>query len=178
MDPIALLHKYLDISPGLFDIVYRHSRDVADLALEMAARHPELGADLFFLEEAALLHDIGVVKTKASPICCFGEEPYIRHGILGAEILRAEGLPRHALVCERHTGTGLSKADIEARQLPLPSRDFLPQTIEEQLICFADKFYSKTHLEHRRSTAEARQKLEKFGPETLARFDAWCKSFL
>ena len=65
--------------------------------------------------------------------------------------MRAEGYPRHARVCERHTGTGITLAMIEERGLPLPHRDFMPETLEEQLICYADKFYSKTKLDKEKS---------------------------
>jgi uncharacterized protein len=97
---------------------------------------------------------------------------------LGADLLREEGYGRHALVCERHTGAGISLRDIVDKELPLPHRDMLPVSIEEQLICFADKFFSKTELSKERSVAEARHKLERFGTEGLERFDFWCKSFL
>lgn len=176
--PIQLLHDYSDASAGLFPILYKHSRQVADKALDMADRHPEWNMDRNFIEEAALLHDIGVSQTKAPTICCYGTYPYICHGYLGADILRAEGLKRHALVCERHTGTGLSIEEIEKQQLPLPHRDMRPQTLEEQLICFADKFFSKTSLEKERTVEEARQKLVRFGEEQMARFDKWCRMFL
>ena len=178
MNATELLHKYIDPNRQLFDIVYVHSRAVADLALELCDRHPELPVDRAFLEEAALLHDIGVVACDAPVIACHGQSPYICHGCLGAEMLRREGLERHALVCERHTGTGLTLQQIEAQNLPLPHRDMSPQSLEEQLVCFADKFYSKTHLDQRRSPEQARAKLEKFGAESLLRFDKWCESFL
>ena len=60
-------------------------------------------------------------------------------------LVRSEGYPRHALVCERHTGAGLALEDIIAQNLPVPHRDMLPVSMEEQVVCFADKFYSKTH---------------------------------
>lgn len=151
---------------------------MADKALEIARRHPELGADEAFIEEAAMLHDIGIVGVDAPAIACSGTEPYIRHGILGAEILRQEGMERHALVCERHTGTGLTLQQIVDQQLPLPHRDMQPQSIEEQIICFADKFFSKTRLDTEKSVEQARRSLEKFGAEGLVKFDAWCERFL
>ena len=92
--------------------------------------------------------------------------------------MRAEGLPRHALVCERHTGAGLSLAQIIAQNLPVPHRDMLPVSLEEQLICFSDKFFSKTHLEDERSVEKARKSLEKYGEDGVRRFDNWCKVFL
>ena len=95
------------------------------------------------------------------------------HGRIGAEILRGEGYPRHARVCERHTGAGLTVKDIIEQQLPLPHQDFLPETIEEKLICYADKFYSKTHPEREKTYEQAEQSLAKFGSEGVERFRKW-----
>jgi uncharacterized protein len=134
--------------------------------------------DAQFIEEAALLHDIGIVSVNAPRIECYGTEAYIRHGVLGAEMLRAEGLELHARVCERHTGTGLTMEQIVQQELPLPHQDLQPQSIEEQIICFADKFFSKTRLDEEKSVEQARRSLEKFGEEGLAKFDAWCERFL
>ena len=159
-------------------ILLAHSRAVADKALEIARRHPELGVDEQFMEEAALLHDIGIVGVDAPGIACYGTEPYIRHGVIGAGMLRYEGLERHARVCERHTGTGLTLEQIVAQGLPLPHQDLQPQTIEEQIICFADKFFSKTRLDTEKSVEQVRRSLEKFGADGLLKFDAWCEQFL
>ena len=126
-----LIHKYCEGNEAQEELLLRHSGDVARRALQIAKAHPELKADETFLWEAAMLHDIGCVRTKAPSIHCFGTEPYICHGILGAEILRNEGLPRHARVAERHTGTGLTASEIAHQNLPLPHRDFTPETIEE-----------------------------------------------
>jgi uncharacterized protein len=87
-------------------------------------------------------------------------------------------MERHALVCERHTGTGLTLQQIVAQELPLPHRDMQPVSIEEQIICFADKFFSKTKLEREKTVEQARRSLEKFGAEGLVKFDAWCERFL
>lgn len=124
-----------------------------------------------------MLHDIGIVRCDAPSIGCFGEEPYIRHGIMGAEMLRSEGFPRHARVCERHTGAGLSKEEIESQSLPLPRRDFIPQTIEEEIICYADKFFSKTKLDREKTFEEAKRSIAKFGEAGLRRFLAWSAKF-
>lgn len=158
-------------------LLLRHSRDVADRALAIARRHPELCLDLTFIEEAAMLHDIGIIYTDAPGIHCFGREPYICHGHLGAELLRAEGLPRHARVAERHTGTGLTREMIEREGLPLPKQDFLPETLEEKLICYADKFYSKSHPERVRSIADTEKSIARFGEESLDRFKQWEQIF-
>ena len=36
------------------------------------------------------------------------------------KMLDSEGLPQHALVCERHIGVGLTMEDIRLQKLPLP----------------------------------------------------------
>lgn len=173
----SLIDKYYSDNGPLRQILLTHSQSVADMALSVARKHPELGADEGFLYEAAMLHDIGVFLTDAPGIQCFGHEPYIRHGLLGAELLRQEGLPRHARVAERHTGTGLTRTAILAQHLPLPPEDFSPQTIEEQIICYADKFFSKSHLERVRTPEQVLKSLEKFGPESVSRMEEWLRRF-
>ena len=178
MNPLALIDKYYPKKNELRNILLNHSHSVADKALDLAARHPELHLDLTFLEEAAMLHDIGIYLTDADGIYCFGRYPYICHGYLGAELVRNEGFPRHALVCERHTGAGLSIEDILRQDLPVPHRDMLPVSIEEQLICFADKFFSKTKLNQEKSIEKARKNVARYGGEGAMRFDRWCELFL
>lgn len=124
-----------------------------------------------------MLHDIGIFKCDAAGIQCFGTEPYICHGRIGAELLRSEGFPRHARVCERHTGAGITKAQIIAQNLPLPQQDFLPETMEEKVICYADKFFSKTHLDREKTIEQAEKSLSKFGDEGVLRFLEWEKCF-
>ena len=157
MDALAIINKYYPEDNELKHILLTHSRSVADKALWIAGKHPELNLDKQFLEEAAMLHDIGIFRCNAPDIDCHGDAEYICHGYLGAELMRAEGFPRHARVCERHTGTGITLAMIEERGLPLPHRDFMPETLEEQLICYADKFYSKTKLDKEKSVEKVKQ---------------------
>jgi len=178
MDPYSLITKYYPIDSELYKILTTHSCNVADKALDIARIHPEMNLDYGFIAEASMLHDIGIYLCNAPDIGCYGEAPYICHGYLGADILRREGLPRHALVCERHTGTGITRRMIEEQNLPLPCRDLIPISVEEQLICFADKFFSKTELHKEKSVARVRNGLSKYGTDTVERFDAWCKLFL
>lgn len=178
MNPLDLINKYYPEENALRNILLTHSRQVAEKAVSIGKNHPELGLDTTFLYEASMLHDIGIFLTNAPGIHCYGTEPYICHGTLGAKLVREAGFPQHALVCERHTGAGLSLAEIERQQLPVPHRDLLPVTLEEQVVCFADKFFSKTHLDHEKTVEEARRSLQKFGEEGLLRFDKWCKDFL
>ena len=166
------------MSQGNESLWMLHSRLVADKALKIVAAHPELGADAAFVEEAAMLHDIGIFLTDADAIHCFGKYHYLCHGYLGADLLRKEGLPRHALVAERHTGTGLTLKQILERDLPVPHRDMVPVSVEEKIICFADKFYSKTRPQEEKTVEQAENSLVKFGPEGVDIFRDWCRLFL
>jgi uncharacterized protein len=178
MDALAIINKYYPEDNELKHILLTHSRSVADKALWIADRHPELELDRQFLEEAALLHDIGVFLTDAPGIHCHGTHPYICHGYLGSELMQKEGYPRHALVCERHTGAGMSLQSILDQQLPVPHRDMLPVSLEEQVVCFADKFFSKTHLDREKSPEKVLKSISRFGEEGVLRFNDWCKRFL
>ena len=178
MNPIELIDAYYPEDNERKHILLVHSRLVAEKALRIADGHPELNLDKDFLYEAGMLQDIGIFLTDAPGIFCFGDQPYICHGYLGADLMRREGYPRHALVCERHTGAGLSLDDIIAQNLPVPHRDMLPVSMEEQVICFADKFYSKTHLEREKTVEKARKSISNFGNVGLERFDHWCEQFL
>jgi uncharacterized protein len=110
---------------------------------------------------------------------CFGEYPYLCHGYLGCDLLVAEGYPDHALVCERHTGVGITAQEIFAHKLPLPLRDFVPVSVEEQIICFADKFFSKSgDLFEEKSLASVRKSIKKYGDKNILRFNEWCEIFL
>ena len=131
MNALAIINKYYSEENELKHILLTHSRSVAGKALQIAVKHPELHLDTGFLEEAALLHDIGIFMTDASGIQCFGTHPYICHGYLGSELLMNEGYPRHALVCERHTGAGMSLQSIIEQDLPIPHRDMVPVSMEE-----------------------------------------------
>jgi len=179
MDPLTIIKKYFEPGSGAFEILIEHSSLVMARALAVAENVRHLSPDLAFIREAAMLHDIGIVFVHAPEIGCHGDRPYLCHGYLGRELLEKEGYPLHALVCERHIGTGISIHDIEALNLPLPLRDMRPQTIEENLVCYADKFYSKRigRLRHEKSRDEARGEVEKFGPEKLRAFDAMHQLF-
>lgn len=178
MNPLEIIQTYYHPESWAYEILITHSRSVADKAVALAEAHPEMKPDIPFIREAAMLHDIGIFLCHAPEIDCHGEAPYICHGYLGADLLRKKGYPRHALVCERHTGTGLSPQLIRQRNLPVPLREMRPQSIEEQLICFADKFFSKTKLDREKPIEKIRKGLVAYGDDDVARFDAWCKLFL
>ncbi len=178
MDPNEIIDKYYKKGTKLYDIYMSHVSDVARKALSVAAKHPELAIDVKFLEEAAMLHDIGIFRTKAPRIACEGDMPYICHGYLGREILTRCGYPKHGKVCERHTGTGITLESILQRKLPIPHRDMQPRSLEEKLICFADKFYSKSQLGKEKSLKKIRESLRQHDWHQVKIFDEWCEYFL
>jgi len=181
MDPEDILKRYYNPESRAFYIIIQHSIKVREKALEIARRVKHLHPDPSFIREAAMLHDIGIFLTRAPQIgCCYGNSPYICHGYLGREILEKEGLSEYALICERHVGVGITVRDIEEKSLPLPKRDMVPITIEEQIICFADKFFSKVSdsLLKERNLESVRERIARFGVEKLKRFDSWVEIFI
>jgi uncharacterized protein len=140
---ISLIKKYYPEGGLAFNYLYEHSTAVASFAIRIAEQNPQINADIGFIHSSALLHDIGIFMTDASKFGCFGDYPYLAHGYLGRELLEKEGFPKHALVCERHVGVGISLEDIIKNNLPLPRRDMLPLSTEEEIVCYADKFFTK-----------------------------------
>ncbi len=179
MNPLELIQKYYEPKSLAYRILVEHSQRVAEKAMRIADRLGTDGIDVRFLEEAALLHDIGILYVNEPQIGCHGDRPYVCHGYLGRELLEKEGLPRHAIVCETHVGVGITREEIQRHGLPLPARDMLPQTLEETIIAFADKFYTKhpDHLDEEKTPDEIRRRLAKYGPEKVAVFNQWLEMF-
>ena len=181
IDCLSIIQRYYTPGNDDYRVLVLHSRQVADLAVKLGQRLIDKGqpVDLEFVEEAAMLHDIGMCRTDAPGIHCYGTEPYIRHGILGRQMLDAIGLFRHGRVCERHTGAGITAAEIIDQHLPIdPPRDLLPESVEEKLVCYADKFFSKSRLDEPPKTLErVRKSLAKFGDDSVVRFDEMATLF-
>lgn len=173
---MRIINKFYPPGSLSHRVLVRHSEDVARKALEIALKASHLAPDTDFIYEAAMLHDIGIFLTGAAKIGCRGKRPYICHGYLGRKLLEGEGLPRHALVAERHVGVGITVKDIVSQRLPLPRRDMTPQAVEEIIICFADKFFQKG-AGKTRSVEEVRKSVGRHGAEKLERFDAWLRMF-
>ena len=179
MNPIELLQRHYDTNSKAFKILVEHGRQVAEKARDAAENVSELKPDLKFIETAAMLHDIGIFLTDTPQFGCFGKHPYICHGILGSELLKQKGHSRLALVCERHVGAGISIEDIRRHSLPLPERDMVPISIEEQIICYADKFFSKNGNGRpaEKSIPEIIDNLYRYGPDKAKRFESWAEMF-
>lgn len=180
---IKLIEKYYLPHTKAYHILRCHSEQVANKAVAIATRHNQQNnsklIDIDFITEAALLHDIGIFAVDAPSLGCFGQQPYLRHGLIGAQLLNDEGMPRHARVCECHIGVGLTAEEIATKGLPLPHRDYLPLTIEEQIITYADLFFSKnpSKLTQEKSSTRVRQTVTYYGEEKGLIFDRWHTQF-
>ena len=174
-----IIYSYYPKDSIAFKYYYTHCIKVTELALKIIDynHHLNIRKDLVIL--GSMLHDIGIIKTDAPEIGCFGDKPYIAHTYLGREMLEQEGLLEVALMCERHIGVGLTRQDIIAANFPLPLRDMVPVTLEEKLVCYADKFYSKSekHLTIPRTPDKIRKKIIKYGTDKLQKFEEFIDLF-
>jgi uncharacterized protein len=121
---IEILRKH-NCSPRVIE----HCQAVAALALQIAkqleAKNYQVNMQL--IEAGALLHDLGRSKTHK-----------VDHSIIGAEIAQEEGLPEEIiLIIKRHVGAGITPE--EAQWLGWPKDNYIPQTLEEKIVCYADK---------------------------------------
>lgn len=200
MNYLDIIHHFYPEDTPLRRLLLLHSECVRNKALQISQllstplNSPQLqktDLNLDLIIAGSMLHDIGICATHAPGILCEGTEPYICHGTIGARMLRqlvAEGsflaedaamLEACARICERHTGAGLTRQDILSQGLPIePAVDLLPETLEEQLVCLADKFFSKSGDPRKEKSLEhVRRSMMKFGADSLARFDALCSTF-
>ena len=178
MNALEILYHFYPEDTPLRRLLLKHSEQVRDKALEILACSG-LQLDAQLVADGAMLHDIGICRCHAPSILCVGTENYIAHGVIGAAMLRSydAALEPYARICERHTGSGLSKQEILAQKLPLPPQDFFPETLPEKLICLADKFFSKSGDMTEKPFDKVRQSMAKFGDDTIQRFDDLCRLF-
>jgi len=117
------------LKSGCSKRVIRHCETVEKLALKIAeaCQRKGLNVNVQLVQIGALLHDIGRSKTHE-----------VDHIVAGAEIAKTLGLP-NPIICiiERHIGGGIPKE--EAENLGLPPKDYIPQTLEEKIVSYADK---------------------------------------
>jgi uncharacterized protein len=109
--------------------VIEHCKSVSKFAVRIAKAFHKKGfdVDVHLVEVSGLLHDIGRSKTHT-----------VDHGVVGGDVARSFDLPSSVVrIIERHVGGGVPKD--EAKQLGWPAKDYLPQTLEEKIVCYADK---------------------------------------
>jgi len=175
-----IIQKYIPPYSVTYSIYITHVTLVTAKALEIARRLKLTKEQQQFIEEACMLHDIGIIKVDAPEIGCTGELPYIQHIVEGRKILEAEGLPLHAKIAENHIGVGgLSKREIVEGKISLPQRDMLCESIEEKIISYADLFYSKNpkRLFIEKPLKQVQAKVKKYGKRQEKLFKEWHKLF-
>jgi uncharacterized protein len=172
---IGALHREHAPTPEALDLVYGHCLVVCEIAEQLLARVGDADGDL--VRAGALLHDVGVYRLYDGA----GEidhANYIRHGVLGHELLAAEGLPeRICRFASHHTGVGLSRDDVIRQGLPLPVADYMAETREEMLVMYADKFHTKKTPSAFLTAEQYAASVARFGPGKVAAFEALREQF-
>jgi len=183
-DEIRALHERHAPTPEAFDFVYRHSVIVWRVALQLLTRDDRepggvpdgatdglAGIDRDLVRAGCLLHDVGVYRLydDAGRLDHAG---YIRHGVLGHELLAEAGYPQE--ICRfasRHTGVGITRDDVIRQELPLPPADYVAETPEEVLVMYADNFHTKATPPSFLTAGTYASYLRRFGPDKVAAFE-------
>ncbi|MET9730344.1 HD domain-containing protein [Streptomyces sp. NPDC006458] len=170
-EDIRALHEKYAPTQEAFDLVYTHCEIVWSVAQNLIdGAGPQVDVDL--VRTGCLLHDIGVYHLYDAQ-GHLDHKNYVRHGVLGHEILSKENLPeRVCRFCSCHTGVGLTRADILTQGLPLPPRDYLADSMEERLVMYADKFHSKTSPPRFWTASTYARHIGRFGSAKVEAFDA------
>lgn len=166
---IRALHERHAPTPAALDAVYTHCRIVCDIAEQLHARSGT-DADVGLVRAGALLHDVGVYRLY-DDAGRLDHARYIWHGLLGHELLLAEGLPEALCrFASHHTGVGITREEVLRQELPLPPADYLAETPEELLVMYADKFHTKTAPPAFLTPAAYAAYVRRFGAEQTAAF--------
>src|ERR1700744_1094724 len=169
-EKILALHERHAPTREALDLVYTHWVSVCGIAEQLHARS-SLDVDIALVRAGCLLHDVGVYRL-------YDGAHYIRHGVLGDELLREQGLPE--VICRfasHHTGVGLSRDDVLRQELPLPPCDYLAETPEERLVMYADKFHSKTTPPVLLTARAYAARVRRFGEDKVAAFESMRATF-
>ncbi|MFE1193081.1 HD domain-containing protein [Streptomyces olivaceoviridis] len=171
-DEIRALHEKYAPTAEAFALVHTHCEIVWSIARRLlsAPRLRHLDADL--VRAGCLLHDIGVYRLYDAD-GRLDHARYIRHGLLGHEILEQEGFPEPLRrFCSHHTGVGLTRHDVLSQGLPLPPADYLAVTEEERLVMYADKFHTKSRPSAFLTADEYAAHVRRFGEDKVTAFQA------
>ncbi|MEY9484950.1 uncharacterized protein RKD26_000744 [Streptomyces calvus] len=170
-EEIRALHEKYAPTAEAFALVHTHCEIVWSVAEQLISAS-RLDVDAELVRAGCLLHDIGVYRL-------YGDDGrldhgnYVRHGLLGHEILEREGFPEPLRrFCSHHTGVGITRQDVLAQGLPLPPADYLAVTDEERLVMYADKFHTKSRPSVFLSPDEYAAHVRRFGEEKVTAFGA------
>ncbi len=117
------------VKAGCSPDVVAHCIAVSNIALSVAER-VTAPVDRELVRQGGLFHDIGRSRTHG-----------IGHAIAGVEIAKSLGFSDGLLdIIERHIGAGITAS--EAVRLGLPEKNYLPLTVEEKIVSYADNLVS------------------------------------
>ncbi len=117
------------IKAGCSPDVVAHCIAVSTVALSLADR-VKVPVDRELVRQGGLVHDIGRARTHG-----------IDHGVAGVELAKTLGFSEECIrIIERHIGAGITAS--EAGRLGLPMKAYLPMTIEEKIVSYADNLVS------------------------------------
>ncbi len=178
-DYLKIIHKYIAPDSKTYPFFMIHSMAVTKKALEIGRNLKLNENSLRFIEEASMLHDIGIIRVDDPDMDCKGDKPYLCHMLEGEKILKKEGLPKHARVARSHTGVGVFQEDITENNLPLPVDNYCAETIEEKVISYADLFFSKVEeiLWYEKDLDQIRKEIGRFGDRHANILEKWIKEF-
>jgi len=175
-EEIYKLHeKYANGNKEALDLVWNHSLVVRDIVQQLGNNliKNKIKVDLELVETGALIHDIGCYDFYNK----VNDMPYVKHGIRGYEILKSEGFDEEiARMAMIHLGVGITKENVIDSNLPFEKIDYIPITLEEELLAYSDNFHSKGTPEFM-NFEEAKEKLVKFREESGVIFERFRKKF-
>lgn len=177
-DEIRALHAEHAPTREAFDLVHAHCRIVCELAEHLIAADTSLQLlDVDLVRAGCLLHDIGVYRLfDASGR--LDHARYVRHGVLGHELLAEHGMPEVLCrFCSCHTGVGITEHDVRSQGLPIPPGDYLPDSVEGELVMYADKFHSKADPPAFLTARAYARKVARFGAGKAEIFEAMVERF-
>jgi uncharacterized protein len=174
-EEIFALHVRHAPTPEALAVVYTHSEIVRRIAAALLAGLGTDGTvaggiDAGLVRAGCLLHDVGVYRLYDAA-GRLGHAGYIRHGVLGHELLAEAGYPEALCrFASRHTGVGITREDVRRQDLPLPPADYVAQTPEEALVMYADKFHTKSTPPSFLTAATYAAEVARFGADKPAAF--------
>jgi uncharacterized protein len=173
-EEILALHSRHAPTTEALDLVYAHCQAVCAIAEQLMSRPTPAvaGIDVDLVRAGCLLHDIGVylLYDEAGVL---DHASYVRHGVLGHDLLAEEGIPeRICRFASHHTGVGITRQDVASQDLPLPEADYMAETVEESVVMYADKFHTKSSPARLITPQDFAASIGRFGEDKVMAFES------
>jgi uncharacterized protein len=178
-EEILALHSRHAPTQEALSIVYAHCQAVCGIAEQLMSRPAPAvhGIDADLVRAGCLLHDVGVYLLY-DDAGVLDQAGYIRHGVLGHDLLMEEGIPeRICRFASHHTGVGLTRQDVLSQGLPLPEADYMAETTEETVVMYADKFHTKAAPPRFITPEDYALHLRRFGEDKVTAFESMRTQF-